>query len=103
MDQYILAITSSEIQSSQGTDDFRRDIVNTKLKDDVFTLFINGLIDFLGRPLHDLFYPCGMDPPVRYETLERYSSDFLPYWVETRYHYGLGGVIDYDIHSRQGF
>src|SRR6056297_1733062 len=42
--QYILSVTCSIVQPSKGPDSVLTDVMNTEVKDNLFTLFIDNLI-----------------------------------------------------------
>ena len=101
--QYVLTVTRTIPQTSEGFDDFRMKAVNTRFIRSLFPGFTNLLTHFFTSFFNHFFDSCRMNTPVDNQFFQSQSGHFPTNGVETGQNNSFRRIVDNQINARQCF
>ena len=98
----VLSVAEAELELSQGADQLRVHVLDPHLQDGGFPRREDVLLDVPRGFVDQLLDTRGVDAPVLDEALQGPSRDLPADGVEAAEGHGLRGVVDDQVHARQG-
>ena len=102
MVEHVLPVTRAVTQPAEQPHDLRMDAVQPGLEHRALALGFDGGLHLAAGLFHHFLDARRMDAPVGNQPFQRDTGDFPPHRIETGERDGLRGVVDDQIHARQG-